>query len=54
MSTTGGEKFSVYVYFRTVKYVRGIEQIWDKYDDDQKKLYSQESEIEGEEGSVRS
>ena len=34
MSSTGGERFSAYVYFKSVKYVKGIEKIWSQYDDE--------------------
>jgi len=34
MQSTGGERFTVYVYFRTFKYTKGIEAAWDKYDEE--------------------
>lgn len=34
MSSTGGERFSAYIYFKTVKYIKGIEKIWSQYDDE--------------------
>ena len=44
MSSTGGQRFTVYVYFRTFKYVKGIEQAWDKYDEDEDEDDDQKSE----------
>ena len=35
MHSTGGERFTVYVYFRTFRYVKGIEKAWDKYDEEE-------------------
>lgn len=32
MPSTGSEKFTVYVYFKTVKYVNGIENFWTAHD----------------------
>ena len=35
MHSTGGERFTVYVYFRTYRYVNGIEKAWDQYDEEE-------------------
>lgn len=32
MPSTGSEKFTVYVYFKTVKYSNDIEQCWEEHD----------------------
>ena len=29
MPTTGGERYTVYIYFKTYKYFKGIEQAWE-------------------------
>ena len=47
MHSTGGERFTVYVYFRTFNYFNGIEQAWDKYDEE-------EDEEEGGKGAAAS
>lgn len=45
MTTTGKERFSAYVYFRVAKYIKGIEPIWDQYDEEE--YGSEEDEEEG-------
>lgn len=44
MQSTGGERFTVYVYFRTIKYVKGIEAAWDVYDEESDEEISAELE----------
>ena len=34
MQSTGNERFTVYVYFRTFAYKKGIEAAWDQYDEE--------------------
>jgi len=34
MQSTGGERFTVYVYFRTFKYTKGIEEAWERFDEE--------------------
>ena len=34
MQSTGNERFTVYVYFRTQAYKQGIEVAWDQYDEE--------------------
>ena len=42
MQSTGGQRFTVYVYFRVIKYSKGLEKVWD--------LYDEEMEEDGQEG----
>lgn len=48
MQSTGGERFTVYVYFRTQKYVKGIEAAWDTYDEESADEEVSESEHEND------
>ena len=50
MHSTGGERFTVYVYFRTFRYFNGIEKAWEQYDDEDE----EEDEEEDGEKSINS
>ena len=48
MHSTGGERFTVYVYFRTFKYFQGIEKAWEQYDEEDEEEGDEEDD-EGDE-----
>ena len=48
MSSTGSEKFTVYVYFRTFSYFNGIEEAWNEYDEEEEDEDEDEEDEEKE------
>lgn len=49
MHSTGGERFTVYVYFRTFRYFNGIEKAWELYDEEEEEDEEDDDEEQNEE-----